>query len=183
MDYTLLKEMIQYVEKFQNENPKGKLEDFVIWLNTQLFIPNSDSAQTAHDELLISYKILHLNKTLKRQTKNILSTSKLSSIDEYSFLLHLDYQKSFRKMELVDLHNLEAPTGIEIIKRLLRSKLVEEFPDPEDGRAKRIKITHAGIQEVQSIQPKINLAFTNFTEPLGLDEKIQLSGILEKLMR
>jgi DNA-binding MarR family transcriptional regulator len=84
---------------------------------------------------------MYLNKALKKQTKSVLSESNVSSIDEYSFLLHLDFQESFRKMEIVELHNLEAPTGIEIIKRLIKNKFVEEFPDEEDRRAKRIKIT------------------------------------------
>lgn len=112
-----------------------------------------------------------------------LSESNVSSIDEYSFLLHLDFQDSFRKMEIIELHNLKAPTGIEIIKRLLRNKLIEEFADQEDRRAKRIKITRRGKKEIEVLKPQIDLIFAKFTEPLTLDEKIQISGIFDKLSR
>jgi DNA-binding MarR family transcriptional regulator len=113
----------------------------------------------------------------------VLSTSRISSIDEYSFLLHLDYQESFRKMELVDIHNLEAPTGIEIIKRLLKNQFIEEFADKDDKRAKRIKLTTKGRTELKRLKPEMDLIFSTFSEPLGLNEKIQLSGILDKLIK
>ena len=95
----------------------------------------------------------------------------------------MDHQESFRKMEIIELHNLEAPTGIEIIKRLLRNELVEEFADEVDRRAKRIQITQHGISEIKQIKPEIDLIFTKFTAPLNLHKRIQASGILEKLIR
>jgi len=78
-------------------------------------------------------------------------------------------------MEIIDLHNLEAPSGIEIIKRLLRNKLIEEFADEEGRRAKRIQITKKGAEELESIEPQITKIFTKFTENLELDEKYKSS--------
>ena len=183
MDYTLLKEIIGLVEKYQEGYSSKKIEDFTIWLNNNLFSAKDRNGHSTHDELLIAFKLIYLNKELKKQTKSVLSESNVSSLDEYSFLLHLDYQESFRKMEIVELHNLEAPTGIEIIKRLLKNRLIEEFADQEDRRAKRIMITKKGINELRIIKPKIDRIFTKFTEPLNLNEKIQISGILNKLIR
>jgi DNA-binding MarR family transcriptional regulator len=85
-------------------------------------------------------------------------------------------------MELIHIHNLEAPTGIEIIKRLLKNKLVSEFTDPEDKRAKRIKITCSGSKELQKIDPEITKEFKEFGANIELSEKIYLVGILTKLM-
>lgn len=182
MDYTLLKELIHHVEQYQEKNASTKIEDFVIWLNNHLFTSKKSVEHGSHDELLIAFKLIHVNKELKKQTKRILTKSNISSIDEYSFLLHLDYQDSFRKMELVELHNLKAPTGIEIIKRLLKNKLIEEFPDKDDKRAKRIKITPQGRTALKNMKPSIDYIFTKFTQPLQLNEKIQISGILDKLI-
>jgi MarR family transcriptional regulator, lower aerobic nicotinate degradation pathway regulator len=183
MNYSLLKELVEFVEEFQSENSSNKMEDFTIWLNNRLFTAKTKDGHSNHDELVIAFKIMLLNKELKKQTKSVLSKSKVSSIDEYSFLLHLNYQDSFRKMEIVEMHNLEPPTGIEIIKRLLKNGLIEEFADSEDKRAKRIKITKKGNKELLTIKPKIDSIFTEFTEPLDLNEKIQISGILNKLIR
>lgn len=181
MDYSLLKEIIGYTETFKKEHSSNKIEDFTVWLNSQLFSDNKKEGHSAHDELLIAFKLLYLNKELKKQTKIVLSESNLSSVDEYSFLLHLNHQDSFRKMEIIEMHNLEAPTGIEIIKRLLKNKFVDEFADREDKRAKRIKISKKGLDVLNTVKPKIDRIFTKFTEPLNLNEKILLSGILDKI--
>jgi DNA-binding MarR family transcriptional regulator len=182
MDYILLKRIIALIEKYQEGHSSEKVEDFTIWLNNTLFSANEDNDHSPHDELVLAFKLMYLNKELKKQTKNILSKSSIASVDEYSFLLHLDHQESFRKMELVELHNLEAPTGIEIIKRLLKNRFIEEFPDKDDKRAKRIKLTNKGKTELKKIKPKIDAIFSRFSEPLSLNEKIQLSGILDKLI-
>jgi DNA-binding MarR family transcriptional regulator len=183
MDYTLLRELLSLVEEYQEKQSSTKVEDFTIWLNSRLFSTEKNSGHSAHDQLLIVFKLMYLNKELKKRTKTVLSNSGISSIDEYSFLLHLDFQDSFRKMEIVEMHNLEAPTGIEIIKRLLKNKFIEEFPDKEDRRAKRIKITKSGIKELKSIKTKMDKTFSEFTETLSLNERVQVSGILDKMLQ
>lgn len=182
MDYSIIKQLIILLEEYKSYTSSNNLSEFVIWLNTKLFANENDNESNNHDKLLIAYRVMHINKDLKRQTKGVLSESKISSIDEYSFLLHLKFQSSFRKMEIIDLHNLEAPTGIEIIKRLLKNGLIEEFADKRDKRAKRIKITNKGTTEVEYLEPRINKIFLESTESLSLNEKIQLAGILEKLI-
>lgn len=182
MDYSLLKELLKYIEKYQEEHSSQKIESFTIWLNSQLFTERKSNGHSAHDELLIAFKLMHLNKELKKQTKAVLSESNVSSIDEYSFLLHLDYQDSYRKMEIIEMHNIEPPTGIEIIKRLTKKKFIEEFPDKEDRRAKRIQITKKGVNELNRIKPKFDSIFIKFTEPINLNERIQISGIFDKMI-
>lgn len=182
MDYSLLKQLINVVEEFKGKNSSNKIEDFTIWLNNKLFASKPSDALSNHDELIIAFKILHLNKDLKKQTKGALLESAISTIDEYNLLLHLNYQSSFRKMEIVELLGLEAPTGIEIIKRLLKNNFIAEFADDEDKRAKRIKITDLGKAEIESIKPKIDVIFKSFSSPLSINESIQLNGILNKLM-
>lgn len=181
MDYTLLKDIIRYAEAFQKQDPSGGIQEFTLWLNTMLFVSQQDDSHAPHDSLLIGFKVLQAGKGLKRQAKSVLLESSLTSLDEYSFLLHLDFQDSFRKMELVELHKLEAATGIEIIKRLLKHGFVREFSDPDDRRAKRIQITPAGRKVLNEIRPKIDAVFAHFAAPLSLNEKVQISGLLDKL--
>lgn len=181
MDYRLLQSLISYLDAFQQAHPDGNLDAFVVWLNHQLFSPENEGTHTSTGPMFLAFKVMYLNKELKRQAKSVLSDSALSSLDEYSFLLHLDQQESFRKMELISLHNLEAPTGIEIIKRLLKNGLIAEFADPEDKRAKRIKITEPGRAELQQLQPQLQHIYEAFVAPLSIDEQIHLSGTLDKL--
>ena len=183
MDYALLKTIIERVEAYQASHASQKLEDFTIWLNTQLFASENSDPHAADNDLYIGFKLLYAAKELKRQSKGVLSESSLSSIDEYSFLLHLNEGQTFRKMELIELHNLEAPTGIEVIKRLLKSGMIDEYPDEQDKRAKRVVITQRGIEELGHLGPQMDRVFSNASSPLSLNEKIQLSGALDKLIR
>lgn len=183
MDLGLLKELIAQLESYQNQGRSNDIQSFVIWLNQIVFSSDSTEHDGVPDDLLIAFKLIHLNRDIKRRTKAALAESSLGSVDEYSFLLHLDYSSSFRKMEIIEMHNLEAPTGIEVIKRLLKAELVEEFQDSEDGRARRIRMTPAGKVELDTVKPKMNEIWSDFVSPLGLDEKILVSGVLDKLIR
>ena len=182
MDYSLLKSIIDQVEAYQEGHTSQKVEDFTIWLNTQLFESPAANEHAADNSLLIAFKLMVVAKTLKRLAKGAFAETKVSSIDEYSFLLHLNAAPSFRKMELVEMHNLEAPTGIEIIKRLLKNRFIHEFPDDQDKRAKRIAITQQGIDELSALSPRMDRVFSQLSSPLSLNEKVQLSGILDKLI-
>lgn len=85
-------------------------------------------------------------------------------------------------MELIELHNLEAPTGIEIIKRLLAKGLIEEFNDSEDRRAKKVKITKVGQEELSRLKPLIEERFATFGSSLALNEKLSLVATMNKLI-
>lgn len=182
MDYTLLKQILEHVEAYEAGHASRKIEDFTVWLNTQLFKSDAAQAHGAQTDLLIAFQLMYVAKELKRRSKGVFAESNLSSVDEYSFLLHLNHGQSFRKMELVDLHNLEAPTGIEIIKRLLKNGLIEEFPDEDDRRAKRVAITPSGIEELNRLTPQMDRVFTELSSSLSLQERVQLSGILNNLI-
>lgn len=140
------------------------MEDFVVWLTGKYFEANESDVHREQLDLMLAFQISLLNKSIKKQTKEVISESSLSSLDGYSFLLHLDQAESFRKMELIEMHNLEAPTGIEIIRRLLSKGLIQEFNDSEDKRAKRVQLTDAGKTELERLKPLVNAQFENFAQ-------------------
>jgi DNA-binding MarR family transcriptional regulator len=183
MKYTLLKQVLNHLENFHEESDSERIEDFVLWLNQQIFNTPKNADSSQHDELMIAFKTMHFSKELKRQAKGILSESALYSIDEYSFLLHLNHAPSFRKMEIIEMHNLEAPTGVEVIKRLIKNGYVNEFADPNDKRAKRISINESGTEVLAHLEPKMNAMFTEVVSDLNLDQQVQFSGMLDILLK
>ncbi|MBN2236845.1 MAG: MarR family transcriptional regulator, partial [Bacteroidales bacterium] len=52
------------------------------------------------------------------------------------------------KNELINRHLLEISSGSEILKRLIKNDLIFEYPDPKDGRAKRVSLTEKGRKEI-----------------------------------
>lgn len=183
MKAELLHSLIDLLEEYDKSSTSGTMEDFVVWLSGKYYKSEESEEHREQLDLMLAFQISMLNKSIKRETKEVISESSLSSLDGYSFLLHLDQADSFRKMELIEMHNLEAPTGIEIIKRLLSKELIEEFNDSEDKRAKRVKMTDAGKAELERLKPLVDAKFKNFAQALPLNDKLSLVAAMNKLIR
>jgi len=121
------------------------------------------------------------NRHYKAYAKEALGDSELSSPEGFSFLYHLSLTDSFRKMELIKMHQLEPPSGIEVLKRLLKRAFIEEFDDPDDGRARRIRITAAGRKKIQLILPKMKQVFSSMSADMSLNEKMHVLAFLRKM--
>ena len=61
------------------------------------------------------------------------------------------------------------------------SILEEEFDDPDDGRAKRIRITERGKQKIQKILPKIQHVSSSMTANMSLNEKLHVASFLQQM--
>jgi DNA-binding PadR family transcriptional regulator len=77
----------------------------------------------------------------------------------------------------------EFASGIDIINRLLKMGLCEEFPDENDKRAKRVRITPDGMEALQEASPIMaqisKIAFNELTET----EKKMIAHILRRADR
>jgi len=129
----------------------------------------------------LSFLLIMQSRYYKTYAKRVLGESELTSPDGFSFLYHLSLTDSFRKMELIKMHHLEPPSGIEVLKRLLNKGLIEEFDDADDKRAKRIKITERGKKELQAIMPKMSEVFRLMTAELSLNEKLHMMSFLKQM--
>jgi len=182
----ILAALIDYLERFQTEKgqePKN-VNEFTHWLNHHVFEPHNplnNSTEEADVDMELTFLLIMQSKHYKTYCKEALVNSAVKSPDEYSFLYHLRLVDSFRKMELIHIHLLEAPSGIEVIKRLLKKGLIEEFDDKDDKRAKRIKITAKGIQEVSLVTPQMKSVYAKMVAKLSLSEKFNLLSVLKQL--
>ena len=182
----ILKEILHWLEEYQNENhtENFSLESFIIWLNSRLFSGAHDEESRHRPELLdmeLSFSLVMQNRYYKAYAKKVLGESELSSPDGFSFLYHLSLTDSFRKMELIKMHHLEPPSGIEVLKRLLNKGFIEEFDDADDRRAKRIKITDKGRKELEAVLPKMSEVFSLMTADLSLNEKLHMLAFLNQM--
>lgn len=182
----ILKEILHWLEEYQNENhtDNRSLESFVIWLNSRLFSqghPEKSQHSPESLDMELSFLLIMQSKYYKAYAKKVLGESELTSPDGFSFLYHLSLTDSFRKMELIKMHHLEPPSGIEVLKRLLNKGLIEEFDDADDRRAKRIKITHKGKKELQTVMPKMSEVFRLMTAELSLNEKLHVLAFLKQM--
>ena len=180
----IVAEIVDYLNKYKNE--KGfeptALKDFILWLNGFIF-DQKHTPESGDEEnnlnLELTYLLIMQSKHYKMYCKKALQGSEINTPDDYSFLYHLSLVESYRKMELIDIHLLEAPSGIEVIKRLLKKGLVVEFDDKEDKRAKRVRITKKGNQLVEKLYPVMQEVYSKMTANMSLKEKLHIASFLK----
>jgi DNA-binding MarR family transcriptional regulator len=182
----IIKEIVHWYEEYQkaHHNTDLSLESFVLWLNSQLFSEEHSENDQHTPEMLdmeLSFMLVMQSRYYKAYAKKVLGESELTSPDGFSFLYHLSLVDSYRKMELIRMHHLEPPSGIEVLKRLLRKEFIAEFDDAYDKRAKRISITEKGKKELQLIMPKMSEVFRLMTAELSLNEKLHLLSFLKQM--
>lgn len=182
----IVNELIEYLNRYENEKgqePKD-VKEFIIWLNQFLF-EQYHALESSHDEndidMELTFLLIMQSKHYKMYCKEAFINTDINSPDEYSFLYHLSLVDSFRKMELIHIHLLEAPSGIEVIKRLLKKGFIEEFDDKEDKRAKRVRITNKGRQETDKLTPQMKDVYSKMAADMSLKEKLHVISFLKKL--
>ena len=182
----ILKEIIQWLEDYQNDKQTDdrSLESFILWLNSRLFSESHPEKSPHSPEMLdmeLSFMLVMQSRFYKAYAKRVLGESELTSPDGFSFLYHLSLTDSYRKMELIKMHHLEPPSGIEVLKRLAKKGLIEEFDDADDKRARRVTITEKGKKELQHIMPKMSEVFQLMTAELSLNEKLHMLALLKQM--
>lgn len=185
MSLNIISETLKYLQVYINEKGEAPpdFNEYILWLNEQLFEQEAILIEDHGDTLDIELTFLMVvqNKYYKQYCKQALANSELNTPDSYSFLYHLSLVESYRKMELINIHLLEAPSGIEVIKRLLKKEMIEEFDDIDDKRAKRIRITNRGYEEIEKLAPRMQEVYSKMTAKMSPNEKMHVVAFLRKL--
>ena len=182
----IIKEIVHWLEQYHKENQKVEqsLESFILWLNSRLFSEDHTEKSQHSPAMLdmeLSFLLVMQSRYYKAYVKRVLGKSELSSPDGFSFLYHLSLVDSYRKMELIKMHHIEPPSGIEVLKRLIGKGLIEEYDDPDDKRAKRIRITVKGKKELKIIMPKMKEVYRLMTAEMSLGEKLHVLAFLKQM--
>lgn len=160
-NYKILVEIINHLENFENADLGSSIEEFVLHLKDRVFNSSKILKKNELDfsvkknqdyknfeEVEFSTLLTNLYRFAKHYLKKALKDTSLNSVDEFSFLASLVKDESLLKSELINRHLLEISTGSEVLKRLIKNNLIEEYKDPDDGRAKRVKLTDLGYEQI-----------------------------------
>jgi len=120
-------------------------------------------------------------KYAKQYIKKGLQKSELQTADDFSYLIVLLTYTSLTKMELIQKNVMEKTSGMEVIKRLQRYGMLEQFDDEIDKRSKRVKITEKGKIEIFRLLPEMSKISSIVSGNLSDSEKLTLSYLLKKL--
>jgi len=180
----IVSQLIGYLNQFETEKGEESIDikDFILWLNGVLFDQYHDVKTAGEENNLnseITFLLIMQSKHFKMYCKKALQDSEINTPDDYSFLYHLSLVDSYRKMELINIHLLEAPSGIEVLKRLFKKGLIEEFDDKQDKRAKRVKITEKGDDELKKLNPIMLDVYKKMTAEMSFKEKLHIVAFLK----
>ncbi|WP_207532562.1 MarR family winged helix-turn-helix transcriptional regulator [Desertivirga arenae] len=191
MTYQLLKDIINYVETFdQDFKGEKNVNNFSHWLHKKLpgRLQDKDleinwegKSEGRSAESVINTSLVHLFRYAKVYSKLAIADSPFASIDEVVFLLNLLHKGSMSKQQLIDLNIHEKSTGIQIINRLISRGFVREDVSETDKRSRSLTITDMGKDSLDSNMEKIRRASKIVAGNLNSNEKLQLVYLLQKL--
>ncbi|MGN6615745.1 MAG: MarR family winged helix-turn-helix transcriptional regulator [Ilyomonas sp.] len=194
MNYDLIKDTIDLVEKFEKENaetaryPKD-VEGFKIWLVNRYKEQYSGTEETDWEskangrsaESMIATLIVHMNRFAKNYFRAVLLDSDFSSPDDVIYLIVLKFSLPLTKIELIKKNVQDKPAGMQIINRLIAKGWAIQKDSETDKRSKLISITEKGLQALDEVMTKVRQATDIVSGKLTQAEKMQLISLLNKL--
>lgn len=193
MNYTLIKEVIDLVEDFENEinitdkySPRN-IESFKQWLcNAQCTEGQNEPEWEGKEngrspESIINTLVVHMNRYAKSYSKSAIHDSEFSTQEDFIYLINLKAFGGMTKMELIKKNIQEKPVGMQIINRLIAHRWVKQTNSKIDKRSKIIEITMPGLKALENQMAKIRQATQIVTGNLTYEEKMELIRLLKKL--
>jgi DNA-binding MarR family transcriptional regulator len=193
----ILIELIQNLDEYEIEcnhsNTEINITDFLGFLLSHHQSVNVKAKDIAgnleHDNILkqddsstdISILIVLMFRYAKSYMRKALKNSMIKTADEFSFLITLITYDNLTKTELIQKQVMEKTSGTEIINRLLKLGLINQFNDLEDKRSVRIQITTLGKEQLFEILPQMRNVSQIVTGNLSETEKLSLAYMLRKL--
>lgn len=192
--------LVEQLDAFEEENRYLRaltIDDFLGYIQSQRYGSNSlQRKEDSHPEEngqekgpnrqeaqanLLSRQVSLIYRYAKEYTKKGLEDSCLQTVEEFSYLVVLISNKSLSKTELILKNGMGKTSGIEVIKRLLRKKLIRQYADENDKRSQRLELTPLGFAELHKVFPQMQLASDIITGNLTPPEQQTLIFLLQKL--
>ncbi|MDH6253840.1 putative transcriptional regulator [Chryseobacterium sp. H1D6B] len=194
MNFELIKDVVDLLEKFNSENINVRypstIEGFKKWISDQeseyshsiaeeIYWEGKENGRTP--ESVIATSLVHLNRYAKTYSKAAIADSDFATQEDFIYLINLKALGAMTKMELIKKNIHDKPVGILIINRLIKQNWVEQTDSTTDKRTKVIKITEKGLHALEAQMVKIRRATHIVAGNLNYTEKMELIHILNKL--
>jgi DNA-binding MarR family transcriptional regulator len=134
-------------------------------------------------DIIISNQLRYLFKYSNLYTKKALEGTNLKTINDIAFLGTLLVEKNLSKSELINKHVTEITSGTEVIKRLNKFGLLQDYKNEKDGRSKKVQLTEEGRELIIEILHEVDKVSQILTAGLSDNEKEQLLTTLVKLRK
>lgn len=195
-DYKILKQLLPELEAFQAEKgfQPSDLHELSVWLSSRWPEQQQQGPQPLSEKLDWNgkgrggkphYTASNLLTALGRYKMNYvrmaLEGTSFDTYDEFAFVLSLVFAGPYTQSQLIERHVQLKPTGMEVIRRLLKRGLIEQIPSATDKRSKLLHATDSGRKAFHATLSRINAVTDMVMAPLNDQERLSLLQLLQKL--
>lgn len=185
-----LNDLLPVIDAFVESRNRTEisLDSFTLYLNQKLLSEETtggnhsknDSSRKNIDGHLL-FLLFFICRLTTLYAKRALAKIDFVNVSDYHFLLTLLHKGDMRKSELVHLNITELPSGIDVINRLIRNKLIKDYPDPEDRRSKRVTLTAKGRQVINKMKVEMGKVSHIIPADLTNNQRVTLLTLLNQL--
>ncbi len=174
----ILTDLLKMTKEFSETREDGTTEEFIEWISLSKKV-QKHSKKVNNSSLI--YELIQSQLLIKNETKELIKSLNLNSLDDYYYLKNIQKEKSIAKSMLINSFNHEIPTGTEIIKRLLKAGLLEEQSDKNDKRIKLVSLSSTALTLIGILDHQLQALFAQRLSALSEDEKAMLLMLLSKI--
>lgn len=182
-------EILEALLLYQKEKNTSKgLSDFAYWLldrerlsGCPVGMECKNPLETNDVEEEISRLLILMYRYAKGHLKTYLAEFSELNQEDFIYIYALKRAGSLTKIHLIERNVHDRTTGLEVIRRLVKSGLIQEFTDDYDKRSIRLELTKKGEKaflEVKSVTRKVAKLITG---KLSGEEKSKLCDMLKTL--
>ncbi|MBN2612835.1 MAG: winged helix-turn-helix transcriptional regulator [Bacteroidales bacterium] len=171
--YGLIRQIIDLLDMYESEGELTNLLGFAEWMVIRLKSQPSLNKKIAKKDISLDQSeqlqylrrlddktrfleyISRISRLQDFYTRKFLSGLPLNNRLEYLFLYTVNRMGKARKTDLINIHLVEYTTGMDTIRRLVNSGMLEEKQDDSDKRARLLVITDYGKEIVNKAEKKI----------------------------
>jgi DNA-binding MarR family transcriptional regulator len=179
-------ELVNLWGDFAEKQPSGSIEDFC---RHYLAHRRRDESKgvlvggvvpAVADGLLL--KIIGRISRLNMNYANLaLEGTGLNQIEEFGMLGTIRQEKNPKKTEVIYANLLELSSGTDMLNRMKKRGLIQEYNDTGDKRSKRIKLTPKGEKAINSCKEKIMQNALMLMNDLSDDDKLLCIQLLKNV--
>lgn len=181
MEWSRLKTVLEQLEVFEQTNATGSVHEFANWLAAATQPAATAQPNNPTVEGSIAQGVGKLYFYARHYFKKGFVNGPLNTIQEFTFMATLVQTGKMTKSQLIHENLVEVPSGIEVIKRLLKAGFIHEEENLKDKRSKLLSLTQSGMAAILVAFEQIAPIAQLVSGPLSLEEKMELNRLINKL--
>ncbi len=190
MQISFLRELLDLAEAYElgggSTNPLDR-EDFASWLLAYKLHPMEPTLnETVFGQPVNGLIAMHLSFMARYgqfYSRRVFRHTAVYSEDDWVVLGSLYPDQKMKKTDLIRSAIMEKSSGNEVLKRMLKQGLLNEYSHPTDKRSKLMELTDAGRKAFEAVLSSLPKLAETLVADLTAEEKESLLHILVKLHR